>query len=348
MPDAPAQTPPLSALTDAPAPGHSNGKATAPNAVAVQPSGDGGAPPEVSAAPQVSAAPSLRADSTIADAILGFDEYMLRKGFSENTIKAFDNDLKIISGYLGQDTKLTQVGTSDLEAFLQWLQHERGKPCSAKTLARRITTLKVFFGWLHGVGVIGADPAEPVVQQTARPPLPEILRDDEINRLLSVSRDMLWDRQKPDARPYLLVSLLVQTGMKKAEVARLLLTDLDSSQSNAPEITIRYADEAHAHKNRTLGLHPSILPVLNQYVEQYKPKEFLFDCTPRNLEYVLQEVGDRAGIKRLQVGFESLRWTAAVRDFRMGLPEERLRQKMGLSKISWRETREKIHKLAGH
>ncbi len=333
MSDAPATTPPAS-TTDT--------KQTAASAPAASP-----APVGASAAPEVSSAPSLRADSTVAEAIVGFDEYMLRKGFSENTIKAFDNDLKIISGFLGQDTKLAQVGTADLEAFLQWLQYERGKPCSAKTLARRITTIKVFFGWLHGVGVIGTDPAEPVVQQPARPPLPEILRDDEINRLLSVARDMLWDRQKSDARPYLLVSLLVQTGMKKAEVARLLLTDMDATQSNAPEVTIRYADEAHAHKNRTLGLHPSILPVLHQYVEEYKPKEFLFDCTPRNLEYVLEEVGDRAGIKRLQVGFESLRWTAAVRDFRMGMPEERLRQKMGLSKISWRETREKIHKLAG-
>ena len=333
MSDAPTTTPPAAAPAD---------EESAP------PAARNGAAAEPQAAPEVRSTPSLRTDSSVTDAIAGFDEYMLRKGFSENTIKAFDNDLKIISGFLGADTKLAQVGTSDLESFLHWLQYERGKPCSAKTLARRITTLKVFFGWLHGVGIIGTDPAEPVVQQPARPPLPEILRDDEINRLLSVSRDMLWDRQKPDARPYLLVSLLVQTGMKKAEVARLLLTDMDATQPNAPEVTIRYSDEAHAHKNRTLGLHPSILPVLNQYTEQYKPKEFLFDCTPRNLEYVLQEVGDRAGIKRLQVGFESLRWTAAVRDFRMGMPEERLRQKMGLSKISWRETREKIHKLAGH
>ena len=47
-----------------------------------------------------------------------------------------------------------------------------------------------------------------------------------------------------------------------------------------------------------------------------------------------------------QVGFEALRWTAAVRDFRTGTSEEQLRKKMGLSKISWRETREKIYQLA--
>jgi len=290
--------------------------------------------------------PPLRADSPLESAVATFGQFMLRKGFSENTIKAFNNDLKIITSYLGPETRIAQVGTADLNDFLEWLQNERGKPCSAKTLARRITTLKVFFGWLHGIGVIGTDPAEPVVQQPARPPLPDILRDEEINRLLAVSRDRIWDRQNPDARPYLLLNLLLQTGMKKAEIARLLIEDVNTA-SNPPEVTIRYGDEAHAHKNRTLTLHPSIVPVLTQYIEQYKPTDFLFDCTPRNLEYVLQELGERAGIRRMQVGFESLRWTSAVRDFRMGSPEERLRQKMGLSKISWRETREKIFKLAG-
>ncbi len=328
--------------------GHGSDATRGPNGLAGAPhSAAQSAAQNAAASPHDTLAPPLRADSSITTATRAFNDYMLRKGFSENTIKAFNNDLKIIAGFLGPDTRVAQVSTSDLNDFLYWLEHERGKPCSAKTLARRITTLKVYFSWLHGIGVLGTDPAEPVVQQPARPPLPEILRDDEVNRILSAARDMLWDRQRPDARPYLLVSLLMQTGMKKAEVARLLITDIDTSQPNAPEVTVRYSDEAHAHKNRSMALHASILQPLNQYLEQYKPKAFLFDCTPRNLEYVLEEVGVRAGIKRMQVGFESLRWTSAVRDFRMGMPEERLRLKMGLSKISWRETREKIHKLAG-
>ena len=299
------------------------------------------------AVPAVAQEPPLRADSTLPDAVRGFNDYMLRKGFSENTIKAFSNDLKILVGYLGPETKLMQVGTADLNEFIDWLQNGRGTPCSAKSLARRITTVKVFFGWLHGVGVLRTDPAEPVVQQSAQPPLPEILTTDEVNRISRAAQDMLWDKKKQDARPYLLVSLLLQTGMKKAECSRLLVSDVDTARPGEPQIAIRYAGESQAHKNRTLGLHPSIVPVLNQYLEQYKPDTYLFDCTPRNLEYVLDDVGQRAGIRRLQVGFESLRWTSAVRDFRMGMPEERLRQKMGLSKISWRETREKIYKLAG-
>jgi len=302
----------------------------------------------MSAAPNTeNQTPPLRADSSIADAVRSFDEYMLRKGFSENTIKAFNNDLKIVAEYLGPETRLAQIGTSDLNEFLDWLQYKRGKPCSAKTLARRITTLKVFFGWLHGIGVIGTDPAEPVVQQTARPPLPEILTDNEVNALRKAARDQLLSFKTPDSRPFVLVNLLLVTGMKKAEAARLLVSDMDMTNPATPEITIRYADEQHAHKNRTLPLNADFASAWNQYLREYKPTNFIFECTPRNLEYVLEEIGEKAGIKRKQVGFETLRWTSAVRDYRMGTPEERLRQKMGLSKISWRETREKIHTLAG-
>jgi integrase/recombinase XerD len=298
-------------------------------------------------------APPMRADSTLSQAVVSFDEFMLRKGFSENTIKAFRNDLKIVVGHLGPETRLLSVSTDDLNDFLQWLQHDRKDkqgnpvPCGPKSLARRITTVKVFFGWLHGIGVIGTDPAGPVAQQPARPPLPEYLTEDEVKRLLRAGQDLLLARQNADARPYLLVSLLLQTGLKKAECARLLVTDVDVSNPSAPELFIRYNDEEHAHKNRTLALHPGIINVLNQYLEEYKPGAFLFDCTPRNLEYVLDDLAARAAIKRIRVGFESLRWTCAMRDFRLGTPEERLRIKLGLTKISWRETREKIYKLTG-
>jgi site-specific recombinase XerD len=291
--------------------------------------------------------PPLRADSTLATAVRAFDDFMDRKGFSDNTMKAFRNDLKIVIGYFDGETKLAQISTNKLNEFLEWMQFTRGKSCSAKTLARRITTLKVFFGWIHGIGVLGTDPSEPVIQQPARTPLPTILREEEIDRIITVARDYLWDRKQPDARPYLLVSLLLQMGIKKAECANLLISDIDTTEPHSVVAVIRYADERHAHKNRSLPLDPNILPALRQYLDQYKPENYLFECTPRNLEYILDEVGTRANIRSTQVGFETLRWTCAVRDFRMGMPEERLREKLGLSKISWRETRDKIYRLTG-
>lgn len=113
--------------------------------------------------------PPLRADSTLAAALVAFDEYMLRKGFSENTIKAFRNDLKIFTGFMADGTRLHHISSPQhLEDYLNWMQNER-LSCSAKTLAWRITSLKVLFGWLHGVGVIGTDPGGPS-GTAARPP----------------------------------------------------------------------------------------------------------------------------------------------------------------------------------
>ncbi len=297
--------------------------------------------------PATSAPPPLRAHSDLGTAVIAFDDFMIGKGFSQNTIKAFRNDLKILRGFMDDSALLHQIQNSHLNDFLEWMQSERDKPCSAKTLARRITTLKVFFSWLHDTGVIGTDPADAIVQQSVRTPLPTILHDDEIKRLVRTCQDWLLDREKADARPYLLVSLLLQTGMKKSECAKLLVEDVDRSQARSPEVHIQYNDVRYAHKNRRLPLNPTILRPLEQYMAEYKPDRFLFECTPRNLEYVLDEAGNRANIRRLQVGFETLRWTCAVRDFKNGMPDEQLRHKLGLSKVSWRDTSDKIHRLGG-
>lgn len=297
--------------------------------------------------PSGSLAPTLRANSALGDAIAEYEEQMVRKGFSENTIKAFANDLKILRTFMNSSAVLREIQTQHLEDFLEWMQGERGRPCNAKTLSRRITTLKVFFAWLYSVGAIGTDPAEPIVQQSVRTPLPVILNSGEASKLVRVCQDWLWDRVKADARPYVLVSLLLQTGIKKSEAVKILLEDIERSDTQQPAVFIRYEEERYAHKNRQISLTSYILGPLNQYLKQYRPENFLFECTPRNLEYVLEEAGKRAGIRRVQVGFETLRWTSAVRDYRQGMKDEKLRLKMGLSKVSWRETSLKIQRLAG-
>jgi integrase/recombinase XerD len=80
-------------------------------------------------------------------------------------------------------------------------------------------------------------------------------------------------------------------------------------------------------------------------VEQYAPPDRLFDCTARNLEYVLDDVAEAVEVP--EISFEMLRWTSAVRDYIGGMASDDLREKMGLSRISWRETSRKIEILAG-
>jgi integrase/recombinase XerD len=270
---------------------------------------------------------------------------MMRQGFSENTVKAFSGDLRLLMKYIPPNSNISRISTHDLESFLTWMVTERKAPCSPKTYARRLTTLKVFFKWLYDTNIIATDPAAPIAHQPVSTPLPDILYDDEVERLLRYTRDLLWDR-KPDPRPYVLVGLILQTAIKKSECMGIKLEHIDSSNPRSPVLYIRYANARMRHKERKLVLSPQFLPTLRQYINQYKPETHLFECTARNLEYVLGDAGQLAGIEHKSVSFEVLRWTAAVRDYRTGMPPEHLRKKLGLSKISWRETSQKIRQLA--
>jgi integrase/recombinase XerD len=99
------------------------------------------------------------------------------------------------------------------------------------------------------------------------------------------------------------------------------------------------------YKERHIPIDLAWLDVLDEYLEQYKPTDTLFTCTARNLEYILRDMQIGAGIET-KVSFEILRWTSAVRDYLNGMDMDDLREKMGLSRISWRETSTKIVKLA--
>jgi len=294
--------------------------------------------------PQSIAPPDLNARSSLRAAMGAFEVHMQQQGFAENTIKAFLSDLNILTQFVGAGTAIGAISTQQLNRFTRWLVHERGVPCNPKSLARRVTTLKVFFGWLAETEVLPSDPAAPVVHKPVMTPLPEILSAAEVERVLGVTQ-ALRHAEKPDARPHLLVTLLLHTGIKKGECMNIVVNHLDFSDPTQPVLWIRYANPRRRHKERKLRLPIWWPALLAEYRAQYQPQEALFPCTARNLEYVLAAVARRAELPR-GLSFEMLRWTCGVHDYRAGMPADKLRQKLGLSKITWREVGAKIARLA--
>jgi integrase/recombinase XerD len=272
-----------------------------------------------------------------------FQRHLLLSGKTEHTVSAFTSDLHLLLEFLGSDTHIGAVTTANLNAFLDWMEHGRGVSCSRKTYARRVTTLKVFFKWLHALGAIEQDPAVPVLQRSGPAPLAAVISEDEaVAVLLHTAR--LRRGEKPDARPDLLFRLLLDTGIKKHEVMRLTREDIEPG--SPPMLAIRPTSARTVYRERRIELDPDWLIVLNEYLQQYQPVGAIFNCTARNLEYVLEDVGYAAGLT-YKLSFEMLRWSCAVRDYRGGMDPDRIREKLGLSRISWFETFAKIRILAG-
>jgi integrase/recombinase XerD len=300
--------------------------------------------PTVRAEPASGPAAGLTARSPLHRALKAFHDHMVEQDLSPNTIKAFDSDLRLLARYLGPRTVIGPIGSTELEGFLKYLRYDRGVPCKMKSWARRLTTLKVFFAWLTDEKVIAKDPAASIVHHRVTTPLPQVLSDAEVTQLLTATNLWRHDGQKPDARPHLLVTLLLSTGIKKSECMNLALTDIHA-ESATPALLVRYESIRQRFKERKLRLAPEFPAILSEYLQQYKPNDKLFPCTARNLEYVLDEASRRAELPPRRMSFEALRYTCAVRDLREGMDEDVLRRKLGLSHITWADTLEKLKKL---
>ena len=284
--------------------------------------------------PQVSLAPPLKA----------WELYLYDQGRSPNTVKAFLSDVGLLAQFLPPDRQIGAVTTADLNRFFAWMEKERGVPCSPKTLARRITSTKSLFRWLHQYGVLTVDPAEKVAQRSAISPLPQVLTEDEAQAALEAA-ERHRRGPKPDARPYALISLLLNTGVKKSECLGIHLNHIDLDSQGGPLVFIRYASPSNRYKERKLLLSEEWVTAYKEYLAQYAPTDQLFPWSPRRLEYLLEDTGEEAGLGK-HLSFDMCRWTCALRDYRSGVEFDRIRQKLGISKIQWREINMKLRQLS--
>ena len=288
----------------------------------------------------------LTLQSSLTSAIDSWAAFLSDKGRSPNTIKAFLSDVRILTQFLPTDTTLGKVTTKDLNRYFEWMEKERAVPCSPKTLARRVTATKSFFRWLHQFGVLTVDPAEKVAQRSAISPLPTVLTPQEYDAVL-LAADRHRRAQKPDARPYTLVYLLLTTGIKKSETLAIKLAHIELESPNGPQVFIRYASPANRYKERKLVLPDDWIPAYNEYLAQYQPTEQLFPWSPRRLEYLLEDTSNEAGLTK-HLSFDMCRWTCALNDYRAGEEPDKIRQKLGVSKIQWRELFIKLKQLSGN
>ena len=270
--------------------------------------------------------------------------YLSDQGNSVHTVKAFTADLRLLGAYLPPDRPLGEIATPDLNSFLEWMQTARGVPCSPKTLARRITSIKAFFRWLQKNGVILVDPAEKVPQKSVLSPLPEVLTPDEVEAVLEVA-EKLRRLAKPDARSYALVTLLLNTGIKKGECIALSPNHVDLEAPAGPLLFVRYASPQHRYKERKIPLPESWVSAYHEYRSQYELKDRLFPWSPRRLEYLLEDLGEEAGLSK-HLSFDMCRWTCALSDWQSDMDHEKIRQKLGVSKVQWREVGMKLERLS--
>lgn len=283
-------------------------------------------------------------NTLLQPAVQAWKFFLRDQGRSHHTLKAFSADLLLLEEFLPTDKQIGQISTKDLEDFLSWMEKDRGVPCSPKTLSRRITSLKSFFRWLTQNAVLAVDPAEKLVQKTVVSPLPTVLTAEEVETAL-MAADSLRSSANPDPRPYTLMLLLLETALKKSEVLNLKSNHLELDNPDEAFIYVRYPNQRYRFKERKVEVSPRWVEAYQQYAEKYQIKEQVFPWSQRRLEYLLEDITNTARMEK-HISFDMLRWTSALSDLVTGVEHDKIRQKLGISKIQWREVKSKLRSLA--
>jgi integrase/recombinase XerD len=286
----------------------------------------------------------ITTNTALQPALQGWEIYLKDQGSSPHTVKAFLADMQLLASYLPPDQNLGNISTIDINNFLDWMQNDRGVPCSPKTLARRITSIKAFFRWLHQGGTLIINPAEKVVQKSVMSPTPKVLTPVELEHILDIAHKYRLT-EDPDTRYYTLVRLLLSTGIKKGECLNLSPNHIDLETPNVPILFVRYANPKYRYKERKIELPEDWVDAYQEYQIQYPLTDKVFPWSPRRLEYLLEDLSDEAGIDK-HLSFDMCRWTCALTDWNEGMDHNKIRQKLGISKVQWREVRMKLQRLS--
>ena len=108
-------------------------------------------------------------------------------------------------------------------------------------------------------------------------------------------------------------------------------------EKNPGSITFKLSSE--------LKLADSVIKESQEYLKQYDISDRLFPWSPRRLEYLLEEIGDQAGLEK-HISFDMCRWSSALNDYIGGEDKDSIRQKLGISKIQYREVGNKLERLS--
>ncbi len=274
------------------------------------------------------------AEATVRSTIPAYYYYLQSAGYSKYTPADFCGDVRLFSRFV-REKKLIDIRATDVQQWIAYLKSPTGANLTAKTVSRKITALQNYFLWLVHEKVLPANPMQDIHARKIISPLPEILFENECEQLLKAA--------STDVRLYLMLLIVLETGMKKEELLTLRVSHFDVSNKYAPEVWIRHTGEK-VKKDRKLKLPPELTPAFNTYIAAFGITDTLFPYTPRFIELTIAGGAKRAGITK-RVTAQVLRDTCAVRLLRRGEMMEQVLTKLGLSPSTWEDAKEKYERL---
>lgn len=201
----------------------------------------------------------------LAEIIPEFLRYIrFEKRMSEHTFLAYRNDLSSFQSFLETQFALTDIELVKHTHIRSWLASMKEEDKSERTLQRKISAVKSLFKYLLRTGAVKLNPTRLVLTPKAPVRLPVFLEEQQTEMIAGSSAG--FPEGIEGVTEYLILELLYQTGMRRAELVQLKETDIEYSRRQVRILGKR-------NKERMVPVGDELLAELKAYTE-LKRKNF--------------------------------------------------------------------------
>ncbi len=242
----------------------------------------------------------------MGEEIKSFLNYLLvEKGFSENTIYAYRNDLNQLADFVGERAGVkghkTEWSAVDRNILISYILDLKDRNYAPATVARKVAAVKSFFDFMVNDGALRNDPTENLSSPKVGKSLPKPLSVAEVEALLSAPVKLSTPEAKRDVA---MLELLYACGMRVSELVSLNTVDV-----NLDAGFVRCLGKGS--KERIIPIHQRAAQSIKEYMVAVRPlllrdeeDDALFlnrrgeRLTRQGFWLILKNHAEAAGIKR--------------------------------------------------
>ena len=190
----------------------------------------------------------------------------VEKGFSENTIVAYRNDLNQLADFTEGKTARNEVTPSwanfTRQGMLSYLLNLKERGYADTTAARKVAAAKSFFGFLVAEGNIKTDPTENMSSPSVGKILPKPISISQVRQLLEQPAKLSTAEAKRDG---VMLELLYASGMRISELVSLNVGDVDTKGGY-----VRCFGKGN--KERIIPIYEQVAQSVTKYTEETRPR----------------------------------------------------------------------------
>jgi len=152
------------------------------------------------------------------------DYLRYERNASPQTVQTYEESLRAFESYLAFRDNGLSLDSVDTDLIRDWMESLMDKGNSASTINKNLSALRSFYRFALKRELVKKDPAHAVTGPKKSKPLPQFLREGEMDRLLD---GLEWDSSFNNVRARTILLLFYEAGLRRSELIGLDDKDID-------------------------------------------------------------------------------------------------------------------------